>query len=128
MRDGRPTCPTSDPTSLTNACAYPQLASVSRQQIFFEPLAYRNLTDFSLQVSTPFSSYPNLVYAPHVYTYAFTLEQDLLGLPAQPGGFPPNFTFGYQTAEAEAQASTPPSSRPSSVTLPAPTRRFSPTS
>ena len=104
VRDGRPTCPTSDPTSLTNACAYPQLASVSRQQIFFEPLAYRNLMDFSLQVSAPFSSYPNLVYAPHVYTYAFTLEQDLLGLPAQPGGFPPNFTFGYQTAEAEAQA------------------------
>ena len=46
----------------------------------------------------------NLVFAPHVYTYAFTLEQDLLGLPATPGGFPPNFTFGYQTAEAEAQA------------------------
>ena len=104
VRDGLPTCPATEPTSLTNACAYPQLAAVSRQQIFFEPLAYRNLTDFSLQVSAPFSSYPNLVYAPHVYTYAFTLEQDLLGLPARPGGFPPNFTFGYQTAEAEAQA------------------------
>ena len=25
-------------------------------------------------------------------------------MPARPGGFPPNFTFGYQTAEAEAQA------------------------
>ena len=25
-------------------------------------------------------------------------------LPAKPGGYPPNFTFGYQTAEAEAQA------------------------
>ena len=58
VRDGLPTCPATEPTSLTNACAYPQLASVSRQQIFFEPLAYRNLTDFSLQVSTPFSSYP----------------------------------------------------------------------
>ena len=44
------TCPASDPTSLTGACAYPQLASVSHQQIFFEPLAYRNLVDFSLQV------------------------------------------------------------------------------
>src|SRR6202034_1259569 len=44
------------------------------------------------------------VFAPHVYTYAFTIEQDLLGLPAKPGGFPPNFTFGYQTAESEAQA------------------------
>ena len=104
VRDGRPTCPASTPTSLTDSCAYPQLASADRQQIFFEPLAYRNLVDFSLQVSAPFSSYPNLVFAPHVYTYAFTIEQDLLGLPAKPGGFPPNFTFGYQTAESEAQA------------------------
>ena len=55
-------------------------------------------------MSEPFTSYPNLVFAPHVYTYAFTVEQDLLGLPAKPGGYPPNFTFGYQTAEAEAQA------------------------
>jgi endoglycosylceramidase len=104
VRDGLPSCPASTPTSLTGACAYPKLAKVSRQQIFFEPLAYRNLVDYSLQVSAPFSSYPNLVFAPHVYTYAFTIEQELLGLPAQPGGFPPNFTFGYQTAEAEAQA------------------------
>ncbi len=77
---------------------------MQHQQIFYEPLAYRNLLDFSLQVSAPFSAYPNLVFAPHVYTYAFTVEQDLLGLPAKPGGYPPNFTFGYQTAEAEAQA------------------------
>ncbi len=104
VRDGKPTCPASAPTSLGDQCSYPQLASVQRQQIFFEPLAYRNLTDFSLQVSAPFTSYPNIVYAPHVYTYAFTIEQDLLGLPAKPGGYPPNFTFGYQTAEAEAQA------------------------
>ena len=104
VRDGRPTCPASAPTSLSNSCAYPKLASVSRQQIFFEPLAYRNLLDFSLQVSKPFTEYPNIVFAPHVYTYAFTFEQDLLGLPAKPGGYPPNFEFGYQTAEAEAQA------------------------
>jgi endoglycosylceramidase len=104
VRDGRPTCPAAAPTSLTGSCAYPQLASVNRQQIFFEPIAYRNLVDFSVQVSAPFSSYPNLVFAPHVYTYAFTVEQDLLGLPAKPGGYPPNFTFGYQTAESEAQA------------------------
>jgi hypothetical protein len=77
---------------------------VHNQQIFFEPIAYRNLVDFSLEVSAPFSSYPNLVFAPHVYTYAFTVEQDLLGLPAKPGGYPPDFTFGYQTAESEAQA------------------------
>jgi hypothetical protein len=104
VRDGLPSCPKSAPTSLAGTCAYPQLASVSRQQIFFEPLAYRNLVDFSLQVSAPFSSYPNLVFAPHVYTYAFTIAQELLGEPAAPGGYPPNFTFGYQTAESEAQA------------------------
>ena len=104
VRDGLPSCPRSAPTSLAGTCAYPQLASVKRQQIFFEPLAYRNLVDFSLQVSAPFSSYPNLVFAPHVYTYAFTIEQELLGLPAAPGGYPPDFTFGYQTAESEAQA------------------------
>jgi endoglycosylceramidase len=104
VRDGRPTCPAAQPTSLTGACAYPKLASVARQQIFFEPIAYRNLVDFSLQASAPFSSYPNVVFAPHVYTYAFTIEQGLLGLPAKPGGFPPDFAFGYQTAEAEAQA------------------------
>ena len=55
-------------------------------------------------MSKPFTSYPNIVFAPHIYTYAFTIEQDLLGLPAKAGGYPPNFTFGYQTAEAEAQA------------------------
>jgi endoglycosylceramidase len=104
VRDGRPTCPAAVPTSLGDACAYPQQATVSRQSIFFEPLAYRNLVDFSPQVSEPFTSYPNIVFAPHVYTYAFTVEQDLLGMPARPGGYPPNFTFGYQTAEAEAQA------------------------
>jgi endoglycosylceramidase len=104
VRDGRPTCPAAQPTSLTGACAYPKLATVARQQIFFEPIAYRNLLDFSLQASAPFSSYPNLVFAPHVYTDAFTIEQDLLGLPVKPGGFPPDFTFGYQTAETEAQA------------------------
>jgi endoglycosylceramidase len=104
VRDGLPTCPAATPTSLSNACAYPKLASVSRQQIFFEPIAYRNLLDFSLQVSKPFTGYPNIVFAPHVYTYAFTFEQDLLGLPAKPGGYPPDFTFGYQTAEAEAQS------------------------
>ncbi len=104
VRDGRPTCPAAAPTSLGDACAYPQQATVSRQSIFFEPLAYRNLVDFSPQVSEPFTSYPNIVFAPHVYTYAFTVEQDLLGMPARPGGYPPNFTFGYQTAEAEAQA------------------------
>jgi endoglycosylceramidase len=101
VRDGEATCPKNAPNSAS--CAYPQLASVSRQQIFFEPLAWRNVVDFSPQVSAPFSSYPNLVYAPHVYTHAFTLDT-FLGYPAATSPFPPNYTFGYQTAEAEAQA------------------------
>ena len=103
VRDGLPTCPATEPTSLTNACAYPQLAKVSRQQIFVEPMAYRNLVDFSPQVSKPITQYPNLVWAPHIYTHAFTLDQ-FIGYPIARSPFPPSYTFGYQTAEAEAQA------------------------
>jgi endoglycosylceramidase len=103
VRDGLPTCPASDPTSLTNACAYPQLADVSHQQIFVEPIAYRNLVDFSPQISKPFTQYPNLVWAPHIYTHAFTLDQ-FIGYPVTNSPFPPSYTFGYQTAESEAQA------------------------
>jgi endoglycosylceramidase len=101
VRDGETTCPATAPNS--NSCAYPQLASVSHQQIFFEPLAWRNVVEFSPQVSAPFSSYRNLVYAPHIYTHAFTLDE-FLGYPAATSPFPPSYTFGYQTAEAEAQA------------------------
>jgi hypothetical protein len=103
VRDGLRTCPRSAPTSLTNSCAYPQLAHVSRQQVFFEPIAYRNLVDFSPQVSRPFSTYKNLVYAPHVYTHAFTADA-FVGYPATSSPYPPSYEFGYQTAESEAQA------------------------
>ena len=103
VRDGFASCPRAAPTSLDNGCAYPALAHADRQLIIFEPLAYRNLVDFSPQVSTAFSSYPNLVYAPHVYTHAFTVDQ-FLGYPARSSPYPPSYDFGYQTAEAEAQA------------------------
>lgn len=103
VRDGLPTCPATEPTSLANACAYPQLARVNRQQIFVEPMAYRNLVDFSPQVSKPITHYPNLVWAPHIYTHAFTLDQ-FIGYTIAGSPFPPSYTFGYQTAEAEAQA------------------------
>jgi endoglycosylceramidase len=103
VRDGLATCPASAPTSLDNGCAYPALAHVQRQLMIFEPLAYRNLVDFSPQVSTAFSQYPNLVYAPHVYTHAFTVDQ-FIGYSAQSSPYPPTYDFGYQTAEAEAQA------------------------
>jgi hypothetical protein len=68
--------------------------------MIFEPLAYRNLIDFSPQVTTAFSSYPNLVYAPHVYTHAFTVDQ-FIGYPAKSSPYPPTYDFGYQTAEAQ---------------------------
>jgi len=54
VRDGLPTCPASAPTSLDNHCAYPALAHATRQLMIFEPLAYRNLVDFSPQVSSAF--------------------------------------------------------------------------
>ena len=103
VRDGLPTCPKSAPTSLHGRCAYPKLAHVTRQLMIFEPLAYRNLVDFSPQVSRAFSSYRNLVYAPHVYTHAFTVDQ-FIGYRAASSPYPPSYDFGYQTAETEAQA------------------------
>jgi endoglycosylceramidase len=103
VRDGLPTCPNSAPSSMTNECAYPKLADVTHQQIFVEPIAYRNLLDFSPQVSRPFTAYRNLVWAPHIYTHAFTVDQ-FIGYPVQSSPYPPTYTFGYQTAEFEAQA------------------------
>jgi hypothetical protein len=102
VRDDLPTCPRSAPTSIDNRCAYPALAHATRQLMNFEPLAYRNLIDFAPQVTTAFSSYPNLVYAPHVYTHAFTVDQ-FIGYPAKSSPYPPTYDFGYQTAEADAQ-------------------------
>jgi len=102
VRDGRPTCPASQPTSLSGACAYPQLTHVSRQSMFYEPLGLRNLFDFSPQVSAPFSSYPNLVYSPHIYTHVFTADASFLGVPVGQSPYPPSYTFGYATALSEA--------------------------
>jgi hypothetical protein len=104
VRDGLPTCPADQPTSLSGSCAYPQLAHVSRQSVFYEPLGLRNLFDFSPQVSAPFSSYPNLVYAPHIYTHVFTADASFLGVPVGQSPYPPSYTFGYATAQAEGTA------------------------
>ncbi|NNN22088.1 MAG: cellulase family glycosylhydrolase [Acidimicrobiales bacterium] len=101
VRDSLPTCPLKSPTGTD--CAYPQLANVSKQAILFEPMAYRNLLDFSPQVSTTFSSYRNLVYAPHVYTHAFTADQ-FIGYTPQNSPYPPSYTFGYQSADSDAIA------------------------
>jgi endoglycosylceramidase len=102
VRDGLPTCAHPDEAT-AGTCAYPQLADVNRQQIFYEPFSYRNLTDFSIEVSAPFSAYPNLVYAPHVYTHTFTADVEALGYTPQNSPYPPSYTFGYQTAASEAQ-------------------------
>ena len=104
VRDGRPTCPVDQPTSLSGSCAYPALAHVDRQSMFYEPLGFRNLFDFSPQVSAPFSSYPNLVYAPHIYTHVFTADASFLGIPPGTSPYPPTYDFGYATALSEAQA------------------------
>jgi endoglycosylceramidase len=71
-----------------------------RQLLFFEPSAERNLTA-QRAFFTPWSSvssYPNAVYAPHVYTDVFTLGAET--------GLPEISTFGtdYGAAVADAKA------------------------
>jgi endoglycosylceramidase len=71
-----------------------------RQLFFIEPNAERNLTD-NRQIVTPWSAYspyPNVVYAPHIYTGVFTLDQ----LVASQRFFPSE--GGYNSAIADAQA------------------------
>lgn len=113
VRDGLKTCPASDPSGFVSngpppypstgkPCAYPSLGIDTHQLIFFEPCAYRNLLDFSPQHIGQFSSYDNLVFAPHIYTHAFTLDT-FIGEPLSKSSYPPSFTFGYQTAISEAR-------------------------
>jgi hypothetical protein len=114
VRDGLPACPRTDPSGFATAgypyptatvrpCAYPDLGVHTTKLLFFEPCAYRNLLDFSPQQSAPFSAYKNLVFAPHVYTHAFTVDSFLGETPAD-SSYPPSYDFGYQTAAAEARA------------------------
>jgi endoglycosylceramidase len=113
VRDGLPTCPSSEPTGYGSSgpppyppagapCAYADLGIHTHQLLFFEPAGYRNLLDFSPQDTGRFSAYPNLVFAPHVYTHAFTLDS-FIGLPVTNAPYPPSYSFGYQTAVAEAR-------------------------
>ena len=83
--------------------AYPNLGvRVAKQSFFFEPMAARNLEDAPDQVPAPFTSYPNLVYAPHTYTHVFTVDA-LAGVPAQTSPYPVSYDQAYQVADAEAR-------------------------
>lgn len=102
VRDGLPTCPESQPNS--PGCAYPSLGIQDTKHLFFfEPMAVRNQFDFSFQESVPFTTYPRIVYAPHVYTHIFTIDS-VLGFPPNNTIYPPSFDFAYTTARAEANA------------------------
>jgi endoglycosylceramidase len=71
-----------------------------RQLFFIEPNSERDLTDQSA-ILTPFSaysSYANVVYAPHVYTGVFTLDQQV----ASTRFFPSD--GGYKSAISDAKA------------------------
>ena len=70
-----------------------------RQPFFIEPNTVRNVTDRSdlLLPWSAFSSYPNVVYAPHIYTGVFTADQQVAGRRL----FPPD--GGYRSAIADAR-------------------------
>jgi endoglycosylceramidase len=80
-----------------------------RQLFFIEPDALRNVTqerEEFLPWST-FSSYPNVVYSPHIYTGVFTPDAELGStLPGISGVLAPLFTLsdGYGTAVDDANA------------------------
>ncbi len=103
VRDGLPDCPAALPAQAT--CAYPDLAiHDTNHLIFFEPIAIRNLIDYSPQHSKVFSSYPNLVFAPHTYSHIFTIDSSFLGFNAHNSPYPPNYDYAYATAASEALA------------------------
>jgi endoglycosylceramidase len=72
------------------------------QLFFFEPDVTRDLTDQRATFApwSTYSSYPNVVYAPHIYSGTFTIDA-LLNAP-NPTIFP--VSQGYANAVADAQA------------------------
>ncbi|GAC1593554.1 MAG: hypothetical protein NVS3B21_14680 [Acidimicrobiales bacterium] len=102
VKDGLP-CPTGLPS--TPACGYPDLGiHVRHQSFFFEPMAIRNLTDAPDQLPTPFSTYANLVYAPHAYTHVFTADTSVPGSNPKTSPYPTSYDQAYTVAGREAQA------------------------
>ena len=75
---------------------------VDKQSFFFEPMVIRNLEDAPDQLPLPFTSYPNLVYAPHTYTHVFTIDA-LAGLPAASSPYPLSYDQAYDVASFEAR-------------------------
>ncbi len=71
-----------------------------RQLFFVEPNVERDVTDHSAIVTpwSAYSSYPNVIYAPHVYTGVFTLDQQV----ASTRYFPSE--GGYESAISDAKA------------------------
>jgi endoglycosylceramidase len=71
-----------------------------RQLFFIEPNVERDVTDQSAIVTpwSTYSPYPNVVYAPHVYTGVFTLDQQV----ASRRFFPSE--GGYMSAISDAKA------------------------
>src|SRR5207248_3960713 len=69
-----------------------------------EPWALGNLFDAAPQLSAPFSTYGNLVYAPHTYTHVFTVDRTVLGSSPAPVPYPASYDQAFQTAEIEATA------------------------
>lgn len=90
VRDGLLPCEADDPISAH--CAHPDLGHQTKKLVLFEPMALRNQLDFSLQVSKPFTEYPNMVFAPHVYTHFFTFPH-----------WPPVYFLALDSAWAEAK-------------------------
>jgi endoglycosylceramidase len=102
VADGAP-CPASAPAA--SACGYPdQGVRDTKHLVFFEPWAVRNLVDASAQASAPFSTYPNLVFAPHTYTHEFTVDQTAKGFTGVGLPFPLDYDQAFTTAQTEAQA------------------------
>jgi hypothetical protein len=70
------------------------------QLFFIEPNVERDVTDHSAIVTpwSAYSPYPNVVYAPHIYTGTFTLDQQV----ASTRFFPSE--GGYESAISDAKA------------------------
>ncbi|GAC1597200.1 MAG: hypothetical protein NVS3B21_21580 [Acidimicrobiales bacterium] len=102
VKDGVP-CPTGLPA--TPVCGYPDLGvHVRHQSFFFEPMAIRNLTDAPDQAPAPFSTYPNLVYAPHAYTHVFTADTNVPGSRPKTSPYPTSYDQAYIVADREARS------------------------